>query len=104
VDLHIAGCIDPGHVRGEDGRRYLFVNGGRRVRLADDGLSTDGPVEANAWTPWRYPSDWVVEMFAPEGPKLLRRGEWFYLLSAVGGTAGPPTSHMVTLTRSRSVH
>ena len=104
VDLHIPGCIDPGHVVGEDGRRYLFVNGGRRVRLADDGLATDGPVEQGAWTPWKYPADWVVEMFAPEGPKLLRRGGWFYLLSAVGGTAGPPTSHMVTLARSRSVH
>ncbi len=104
VNLRVPGCIDPGHVLGEDGRRYLFVNGGRRVRLTDDGLATDGPVENNAWTPWQYPADWVVEMFAPEGPKLLRRGDWFYLLSAVGGTAGPPTSHMVTLARSRSVH
>ncbi|CAM4025180.1 family 43 glycosylhydrolase [Roseateles saccharophilus] len=104
VDLKIPGCIDPGHVVGEDGRRYLFVNGGRRVRLTGDGLATDGPVEANAWTPWQYPKDWVVEMSAPEGPKLLRRGEWFYLISAVGGTAGPPTSHMVTVARSRSVH
>ena len=104
IDLRIPGCIDPGHVVGEDGRRYLFVNGGRRVRLAPDGLATDGPVQSDAWSPWRYPADWVVEMFAPEGPKLLRRGEWFYLISAVGGTAGPPTSHMVTLARSRSVH
>lgn len=104
IDLHIHGCIDPGHVVGEDGRRYLFVNGGRRVRLSDDGLATDGPLEADAWTPWQYPQDWVVEMFAPEGPKLFRRGDWFYLVSAVGGTAGPPTSHMVTVARSRSVH
>ncbi|MCE4538036.1 family 43 glycosylhydrolase [Pelomonas sp. P7] len=104
VDLNIPGCIDPGHVVGEDGRRYLFVNGGRRVRLTDDGLATDGPLEDKAWTPWQYPQDWVVEMFAPEGPKLFRRGEWFYLVSAVGGTAGPPTSHMVTVARSRSVH
>ncbi|MFG6459481.1 family 43 glycosylhydrolase [Roseateles sp. BYS96W] len=104
IDLKIPGCIDPGHVVGEDGRRYLFVNGGRRVRLTADGLATDGPLEDKAWTPWQYPKDWVVEMFAPEGPKLLRRGEWFYLISAVGGTAGPPTSHMVTVARSRSVH
>ena len=104
VDLKIPGCIDPGHVVGEDGRRYLFVNGGRRVRLKDDGLATDGPLESDAWMPWQYPKDWVVEMFAPEGPKLLRRGEWFYLVSAVGGTAGPPTSHMVTVARAASVH
>ena len=104
IDLKLPGCIDPGHVVGEDGRRYLFVNGGRRVRLTDNGLATDGPLEENAWKPWQYPKDWVVEMFAPEGPKLFRRGEWFYLISAVGGTAGPPTSHMVTVARSRSVH
>lgn len=104
IDLKVPGCIDPGHAVGEDGRRYLFVNGGRRVRLKDDGLATDGPLEERAWTPWQYPKDWVVEMFAPEGPKLFRRGGWFYLVSAVGGTAGPPTSHMVTLARSRSVH
>ena len=103
VDLKLPGCIDPGHAVGEDGRRYLFVNGGKRVRLAADGLSTDGVLE-RAWTPWQYPADWVVEMFAPEGPKVFRRGDWFYLLSAVGGTAGPPTSHMVTLARSRSIH
>ncbi|MEK8046222.1 family 43 glycosylhydrolase [Ideonella margarita] len=104
VDLRIPGCIDPGHVVGEDGRRYLFVNGGRRVRLTADGLAADGPLESNAWQPWQYPADWEVEMFAPEGPKLLRRNGWFYLISAVGGTAGPATSHMVTVSRSRSVH
>ncbi len=103
IDLKLPGCIDPGHAVGEDGRRYLFVNGIRRVRLADDGLSTDGPLE-HAHTPWRYPEDWVVEMFAPEGPKIVRRGAWFYLISAVGGTSGPPTSHMVTVARSKSIH
>ena len=104
IDLQIPGCIDPGHVVGEDGQRYLFVNGGRRVRLRPDGLATAGPLEEGAWTPWQYPKDWEVEMFAPEGPKLLRRGNWFYLISAVGGTAGPATSHMVTVARSRSVN
>lgn len=42
IDLNVPGCIDPGHVVGEDGRRYLFVNGGRRVRLKDDALSIRG--------------------------------------------------------------
>lgn len=103
VDLKIPGCIDPGHIVGEDGKRYLFVNGIRKVRLTDDGLATDGAVEP-AYDPWRYPDDWVVENFAPEGPKLMRRGEWFYIVTAVGGTAGPVTGHMIITARSRSVH
>ncbi len=102
VDLGIRGYIDPGHVVGEDGRRYLFLNGVERVRLTDDGLGTDGPIE-HAYDGWRYPEDWVVEAYSLEGPKLFRRGEWFYLVSAVGGTAGPATGHMVTVARSRSV-
>lgn len=103
VDLHVSGCIDPGHAVGEDGKRYLFFNGVRRVQLSDDGLSTVGPLE-QVYSPWRYPADWVVETFAPEGPKILRHGNWFYLIAAVGGTAGPPTSHMVTVARSKSIH
>jgi xylan 1,4-beta-xylosidase len=103
VDLGIEGCIDPGHVVGEDGKRYLFVNGIRRIRLSDDGLSAAGPVEP-AYSPWRYPEDWVVENFAPEGPKLLRHGGWFYLITAVGGTSGPATGHMVIAARSKSIH
>lgn len=103
IDLRIDGCIDPGHAVGEDGKRYLFVNGIRKIRLGDDGLATDGALE-HAYSPWRYPQDWVTENFAPEGPKLTRRGEWFYLVTAVGGTAGPVTGHMVIAARSRSIH
>jgi len=103
VDLKISGCIDPGHIVGEDGKRYLFVNGIRKIRLADNGLATDGQLE-QAYKPWRYPDDWVVENFAPEGPKLLRRGKWYYLVTAVGGTSGPVTGHMVIAARSTSVH
>lgn len=103
IDLHLPDHIDPGHAVGEDGRRYLFLNNGDRVRLTDDGLATDGPVE-HVYDPWRYPDDWVVEGFAPEGPKITRRGDWFYMITAVGGTAGPPTGHMVIVARSRSIH
>jgi xylan 1,4-beta-xylosidase len=102
VDLNIHDCIDPGHVVGEDGKRYLFVNGIRRVRLTDDGLAAAGPVEA-AYKPWKYPDDWVVEAFSPEGPKLLRHAGYFYLITAVGGTSGPPTGHMVIAARSKSI-
>ncbi|MEO5774734.1 MAG: family 43 glycosylhydrolase [Sphingomicrobium sp.] len=103
VDLKLPGQIDPGHIVGEDGKRYLFVNGIKKIGLTDDGLATVGKLEM-AYEPWRYPKDWVVEMFAPEGPKLLRHGDYFYLISAVGGTSGPPTSHMVIAARSKSVH
>jgi xylan 1,4-beta-xylosidase len=103
INLKIGDCIDPGHIVGEDGKRYLFVNGVRRIRLTDDGLAKDGELQP-AYKPWRYPENWVVEDFAPEGPKLLRHGEWFYLVMAIGGTAGPPTGHMVIAARSRSIH
>jgi xylan 1,4-beta-xylosidase len=103
VSLNIAGYIDPGHIVGEDGKRYLFLSGVARVALTDDGLATAGPVE-HVYDGWKYPDDWVTEAYALEGPKLLRRGDWFYLISAVGGTSGPPTGHMVIAARSRSVH
>ena len=103
IDLKIEGCIDPGHMVGEDGKRYLFVNGIRKIRLTDDGLATDGELQA-AYSPWVYPDHWIVENFAPEGPKLFKRGDWFYLVTAVGGTAGPVTGHMVIAARSRSIH
>lgn len=103
VDLRVTDLIDPGHVVGEDGERYLFLSGINRVRLSPDGLSVTGAVE-KAYDGWRYPDDWVTEAYSLEGPKLLRRGDWFYLVSAVGGTAGPPTGHMVIAARSRSVH
>ena len=103
VDLHLPNHIDPGHAVGEDGERYLFLSGGDRVGLTDDGLATAGAVE-HVYDPWRYPDDWDVESFSPEGPKILRRGDWFYLVTAVGGTAGPPTGHMVIAARSRSIH
>lgn len=103
IDLGIRGAIDPGHVVGEDGKRYLFTSGVRRIALSDDGLSTVGELEP-VYDGWHYPDEWITEAYALEGPKLLRTNGWFYLVSAVGGTAGPPTGHMVIAARSRSVH
>jgi xylan 1,4-beta-xylosidase len=103
IDLKLPNHIDPGHAVGEDGSRWLFLSGGDRVRLTPDGLATAGPVE-HVYDPWRYPSDWVVEGFSPEGPKITRHGGYYYLITAVGGTAGPPTGHMVIAARSRSIH
>ncbi|WP_082458412.1 family 43 glycosylhydrolase [Sphingomonas sp. Leaf10] len=103
IDLGIRGRIDPGHAVGEDGRRYLFLSGGYRVRLSADGLSADGAVE-KVYDGWKYPDDWITEAYALEGPKITRRGDYFYLVSAVGGTGGPPTGHMVIVARSRSIN
>lgn len=103
VPLGLPNHIDPCHAVAEDGSKWLFLSGGDRVRLADDNLSLAGEVE-HVYDPWRYPSDWVVEGFSPEGPKIHRIGDWFYMLTAVGGTAGPPTGHMVIAARSRSLH
>lgn len=103
IDMKIDNLIDPGHAVGEDGKRYLFFNGGNRVRISDDGLSAAGPVE-HVYAGWPIPEEWIIEGFALEGPKMLRKDGWFYMFSGEGGTAGPPTSHMVVVARSRSIH
>lgn len=102
VDVGIYNAIDPGHAVGEDGKRYLYVSDGTLIPLAADGLSRVGPDE-RLYDGWEYPADWEVETFALEGPKIIRRDGWFYMFSAEGGTAGPPTSHMVVVARSRSI-
>ena len=94
--------IDPGHAVGPDGTRYLFLSAGFLARLSDDGLSIVGG-EKKVYDGWKYPDDWVVEGFAQEGPKILKRGEYYHMVLAEGGTAGPPTGHMIVSARSKSV-
>lgn len=101
VDLRI-GNYDPGHAVGPDGKRYLFMSGGYRVPLAVDGFSATGPAE-KVYDGWRYPEEWDVETFAQEGPKVMKRGGYYYSVLAEGGTSGPPTSHMVIMARSKSI-
>ena len=103
IDLGVAN-IDPCHVVGEDGQRWLFMSAGKRVRLADDGLSIVPGTEETVYPGWQYPEDWLTEGFCLEGPKLRRIGEYYYYLNAEGGTAGPPTSHMVVVARSKSIN
>jgi beta-xylosidase len=95
--------IDPGHVVGPDGKRYLHFSGGTAAPLAADGLSLTGKLE-QVYEGWSYPEDWRVEGFFVEGPKLLLLDGWYYLISAQGGTAGPATSHMAVVARSRWVY
>lgn len=95
--------IDPSHVVDETGQRWLFLSGGHRVKLATDGLSVVGKLE-KVYDGWEYPEEWETEGQALEGPKLRKIGPYYYMLSAQGGTAGPPTSHMVIVARSRSIN
>lgn len=101
VDLKIGG-IDPGHVAAPDGKRYIYQDSGYVVLLSPDGLSVAGE-RRKVYEGWRYPDDWAVECFCLESPKLLFAGGFYYLTSAEGGTAGPGTSHMAVVARSKSV-
>ena len=102
VDLNTDKVIDPCHVADEKtGQRWLYLSGGNRIRLSPDGLSTTGTME-HVYSGWRMPADWIAECNAFEGPKVKHAGEYYYYLSAVGGTAGPPTSHSVAVARAKS--
>ncbi len=103
VDLKIGSWIDPCHVYDEKkDARWLFLSGGHRIRLADDGLSTIGKME-KVYDGWQIPRNWIVEGKALEGPKVKKIGGYYYFLNAQGGTAGPATTHMAIVARSRSV-
>jgi xylan 1,4-beta-xylosidase len=72
VDLKISGCIDPGHVVGEDGKRYLFTNGIRMIPLTDDGLATAGPL-VKAYDPGAIPmTGW--SRISPRRPQAAAAG------------------------------
>jgi xylan 1,4-beta-xylosidase len=100
VDLKI-GNIDPGHVTDAEGNLYLYFSSGGYVPLSDDGLSVTGKIKYT-YNGWPIPREWSIECFCLEGPKLTRRGDYYYLTVAEGGTAGPATGHMVISARSKS--
>ena len=101
VKLRVSG-IDPGHAIDADGKRYLYTNDGHVAPLSDDGLSITGRNQ-KVYDPWQYPEEWETEGMWLESPKILKRGDYYYLVSAEGGTAGPVTSHMCVVARSKSV-
>lgn len=100
VDLKI-GNIDPGHFTDNQGKRYLYFSSGDYIALSDDGLQTIGELK-HGYDGWVIPREWSIECFCMEGPKLFKRGDYYYLTVAEGGTAGPATSHMVISARSKS--
>ncbi|MCX6559193.1 MAG: family 43 glycosylhydrolase [Candidatus Aminicenantes bacterium] len=100
IDLRVGG-IDPGHVADEAGRRYLYLSDGMMVRLSPDGRRVEGaPVKL--YDGWPIPREWNIECMCLESPKLFKRGKFFYLISAQGGTAGPSTSHMIVVARAET--
>jgi xylan 1,4-beta-xylosidase len=100
IDLKI-GNIDPGHVADADGNRFLYFSNGSYAPLAKDGLSINGEAK-QVYDGWPIPEDWSIECFCMEGPKITKHGDYYYLTTAEGGTAGPATSHMVISARSKS--
>jgi len=98
VALGIA-AIDPAHIA-ENGRRFLYMNGGQMVELTADGLAVKSAPRA-VFAPWPVPATTRMECTCLEAPKLLERNGYFYLNVAEGGTAGPATSHSVVSARSR---
>ncbi|ULC60211.1 family 43 glycosylhydrolase [Flaviramulus sp. BrNp1-15] len=100
IDLEI-GNIDPGHVVDDSGNRYLYFSNGGYVPLSKDGLTVTGELQPS-YSGWPIPEAWSIECFCLEGPKLFKKGDYYYLTVAEGGTAGPATGHMVISARSKS--
>ncbi|MFB6318310.1 family 43 glycosylhydrolase [Saccharicrinis sp. FJH54] len=100
VELDVS-MIDPGHVTDREGNRYLYFSSGSYVPLSKDGMSISGDIK-HSYGGWEIPRDWSVECFCMEGPKLVKHEAYYYLTVAEGGTAGPPTGHMVISARSES--
>lgn len=99
INLNVKGHIDPGHIA-NNGKRYLYFEKGNVVELSADGTKTIGEI-SKVYEGWQYPEDWTVECFCLESPKFFKKDEYFYLISAQGGTTGPSTSHMAIVARSK---
>ena len=102
VSLKIGAGIDPCVVEA-DGKKYLFISGGLRYTLTDDGMSVVPDSRVKIYEAWECPSDWIIEAESLEGPKVYHIGEYYYYVCAQGGTAGPASSHMVVVARSKSI-
>lgn len=101
IDLKVGG-IDPEHVTDDEGNRYLLLSSGDLHPLSKDGLSITAKPTI-IYKGWEIPEEWDIESFSLEGLNVKKIGEWYYLLAAEGGTAGPPTGHMVIQARSKKI-
>lgn len=92
--------LDAGHVVAPDGTRYLYTAQGKYTILSGDGLKATTP-PVKVYDGWPIPDEMAVECMCLESPKFFWRGEYCYLVSAQGGTAGPSTSHMAVVARAK---
>ncbi len=92
--------IDPGFVT--DGKDcWMYFNESRCGKLEPDGLHiAEKPVQMKE--PWQYPKEWVTQQMCDESPKLFYKNGYYYMITAQGGTAGPPTSHMAVCFRAKT--
>ena len=102
VDLGLSNVIDPGLASDGKGNLVLYANKGMSVPMSSDGLTVKGELKPT-YDEWPIPEDWETQGVHLESPKIFKRGGWYYLVSAEGGTFGPPTSHMAVVHRSRSI-
>lgn len=100
--IGVTGRGDPGHVVGEDGKRYLFLDGGHLVRLSDDGLKALGEPK-KVYDGWRIPPDMINEGFSLDAAKIVRKDGFFYLFASEAGPAGPANGHLVSVARARTL-
>jgi len=85
--------IDPSLFHDDDGRHYMLFNTSVKIiPLSDDCLSQAGPVRIlhEGWS-----------KIKTEGPHLLKKNGWYYLIMAEGGTGD---GHTITVARSRSLN
>lgn len=96
--------IDPGIARDDDGTVWLWLHHGKRVKLDGAGAKAIGAVEGGRYKGWRFPEEWRpgTKNLTLESPKLFKRGGWWYMVSAEGGTGMPLTAHMAIVARSKS--
>ena len=93
--------IDAGHIMDESGSRYLYMAEGKMVSLNEDGLKANAAPE-KIYDGWIIPDEIAIECSCLESPKLFRKDGWYYMVSAMGGTAGPSTSHMAIVARAQN--
>ena len=65
--------IDPGHAVGPDGKRYLFLSAGYHGPAVGRRPFDRRSPRRRCTTGGSIPTDWIVEGFAQEGPKIFRR-------------------------------